>query len=211
MFRLFGLCLSVVFLFVCIYAAIGFQTRASHNSSESASTESDYYPSNLIVTQDPNSPSAPAEPSNMFVFTGIRGAIICSNYDTVQMLFDLYTESWNEHRLRAMLNRQEQHEYQLRHGPLAPPPDPQAYGCTLVPPGTRMTLETGHEYPIAVVTAMMKNGQMIHGVTNQNLVAARKPSVPDPLARGSVTTEEKPEIQAGSAAPDSSAPNENPQ
>jgi hypothetical protein len=89
----------------------------------------------------------------------VPGALICPNYDTVTLMFDLYSDYWTDMRARALQGAQAT----LLHGDPMPAPDPRLYGCILVSAGTPMTLERGNIVP--VVTVKLPDETTIRGVT----------------------------------------------
>jgi hypothetical protein len=89
------------------------------------------------------------------------GAIVYQDMDAVGMVFDRYSDHWEEAGQDAMTGGQSR----LIRGPAPPSPAPylNRLGCTLVPPGTKMTLSRGSIVP--VVAATMGDGKTVHGVT----------------------------------------------
>jgi hypothetical protein len=107
-------------------------------------------------------PSAEAPDGTLGVAQGVSvvpGAIICSNYRAVQVVFDLYTSHWSDTAQDAVTKGQSR----LIRGDAAPAPDPTLYGCVLLPSGTPMRMKDGNAVPI--VTAKMADGTNIKGVT----------------------------------------------
>jgi len=97
----------------------------------------------------------------------VPGAIICPNYDTVKMMFDLYVAHWTDTQQDALTHGQSR----LLRGDPTPPPDLKFYGCALLPPGTPMMLERGNIVP--VVTATLSDGTSIRGVTLAAMIAGQ--------------------------------------
>lgn len=95
----------------------------------------------------------------------VPGAIICSDMNTLSMVFDLYTSAWEEHEQDILTKGQSR----LIQGEPASAPDPTLYGCNLLPPGTPMMLEPGKMVP--VVTAQLPDGTTIKGVTLESMIA----------------------------------------
>jgi TPR repeat protein len=83
-------------------------------------------------------------------------------------VFSLYTAQWESAMQDAMTNGQSS----LIHGQPSPAPDLEAYGCTLLSPGTPMMLEGGNIVP--VVTAKLSNGTIVKGVTLAGMVAQQQ-------------------------------------
>ena len=97
----------------------------------------------------------------------VPGAIICPNHDTVSLMFDLYVAHWTDTQQDALTHGQSR----LLRGDPTPAPDLKFYGCALLPPGTRMTLERGNIVP--VVTATLPDGTSIRGVTLAAMIAGQ--------------------------------------
>jgi hypothetical protein len=97
----------------------------------------------------------------------VPGAIICPNYDTVKMMFDLYVAHWTDTQQDALTHGQSR----LLRGDPTPPPDLKFYGCALLPPGSPMMLERGNIVP--VVTATLFDGTSIRGVTLAAMIAGQ--------------------------------------
>jgi hypothetical protein len=95
----------------------------------------------------------------------VPGAIVCPSYAVVSQMFHLYTSAWEDAAQDAVTNGQSR----LLRGQSKPTPNLRAYGCALIPPGTPMTLDTGNVVP--VVTAKLKNGTIIKGVTLPAMIA----------------------------------------
>src|ERR1700742_5220524 len=66
----------------------------------------------------------------------VPGAILCQDYDTVSLMYDLYAESWGENMQYKVTRGQSK----LIHGDPMPPPDLAAHGCILVQAGTPLKL-----------------------------------------------------------------------
>lgn len=97
----------------------------------------------------------------------IPGALICPDYSTASMIYDLYAAHWEE----AMQDKFTNGASRLIRGPASQLPDLQAFRCTLIPVGTPMILE-GKE-PVPVVVAKTANGQIVRGVTLHGMVSDR--------------------------------------
>ena len=88
----------------------------------------------------------------------VPGALVCPNFQAVQSVFQMYTDSWEEKMQDAVTRGQSQ----LVRGRAVDAPDLNRYGCVLLPAGTPMKLEPGKLVP--VVQAKM-SGTWIRGVT----------------------------------------------
>jgi hypothetical protein len=89
----------------------------------------------------------------------VPGAIICSDLETVNLLFKLYSQAWGEQRQDEMAKG----AFRRISGPPMAYPNFAAFGCALVPPGTRMKVET--ERPVPLVSVTLPDGTMVRGVT----------------------------------------------
>lgn len=98
----------------------------------------------------------------------VPGAIICPDYETVEMMIEWYRAHWEDNFEDAITNGQSR----LRRGaPTSKPPLAQ-YGCSLAPAGIPMTLELGPPLPpVPVVRATLPDGRKVRGVTDPGLFA----------------------------------------
>src|ERR1700733_4120858 len=94
----------------------------------------------------------------------VPGAIICSDYATVAAIFQLYTTHWEE----TVQDKLTHGDSRLLRGAAMPLPDLQAYGCTLLTPGTPMTLARKTPVPVVIVTT--SDGETIKGVTMPGMI-----------------------------------------
>ena len=112
----------------------------------------------------------PQPPSGLTVMARglsvVPGALICSDSNTVSIVFNLYTTHWEQ----TMQDKLTNGDSRLLRGPAAPLPDLQAFGCTLIPPGTPMTLERKTPVPVVVVKTM--SGETARGVTLPRTIAS---------------------------------------
>jgi hypothetical protein len=117
-----------------------------------------------------SSPELPFHPNAVAkTLSAVPGAIVCSDFASVGFLFDLYIDHVTETGVDAMTRGQ----WTLSHGPPATAPDPILYGCSLLPPGTMVEAHNAvlNGVPfVAVVTAKLPDGTMIHGVTFLSMV-----------------------------------------
>ncbi len=100
--------------------------------------------------------------------SAVPGAIVCPNFQAVQIVFDGYVASYEDSLQDALTHGQSQ----LLRGAPRSKPDPELYGCVLVAPGTPMKLEQGNVVP--VVTVRLPDGRTVKGVTLPAMIA-RKP------------------------------------
>jgi hypothetical protein len=100
----------------------------------------------------------------------VPGAIVCPNYQTTSMVFDLFVNSWEESAQDRFSNGQSR----LMRGKAAPKPEPQEYGCVLLPPGTPLWPERGNMVP--VVRAQI-GSHWLRGVTLPDMISLLNPYV----------------------------------
>lgn len=98
------------------------------------------------------------------------GAIVCHNLATVQAMFDLYSERWEERMQAAFTGG----ESATVNGHPLDPPELKYYGCALAKPGTRMTLRSEAQ-GIGTVTLKLSDGKTFSGVTQSNMYATDAP------------------------------------
>lgn len=92
-------------------------------------------------------------------FIGVPGAIVCADYATVQVVFKMYSQSWDDQFLDKATNG----KTVLLRGPALRQPNPEQFGCTLIKPGTPMLMDPKTGIPF--VTVVSDNSSIIHGVT----------------------------------------------
>jgi len=102
----------------------------------------------------------------------IPGAVVCSDSQTVGLVAHLYEQAWQD-QLEAKMTRGQS---SLIHGSPAEIPHPDEYGCILVPPGTKVMLESGNFVP---VVTLKLHGGWARGVTFPNMLFV-PPSPPTP-------------------------------
>jgi hypothetical protein len=116
-------------------------------------------------TDDKPTPVAPPFHPNAVAksLSAAPGAIVCSDFASVGLVFDLYNAHWEDSMLDAMTKGQSR----VLRGQSAPAPDPTLYGCSLLKPGTPVEVRSGEGLltGIPMVTAKLPDGEMIHGVT----------------------------------------------
>lgn len=110
------------------------------------------------------------EPRNTIAVTAralsvVPGAIICRDHQTVSLMFDWYAQHWRD----AQQDKLTRGQSRLIRGDSAPAPDPEAYGCVLVPAGTSMMLERGNIVP--VVRVRQPDGTIVRGVTLTGMIS----------------------------------------
>jgi hypothetical protein len=85
------------------------------------------------------------------------GALICSNPNTLNMVFHLYALAWEEQTHDKLT------EGTSRQAGSSQSPDPRAYGCELLAPGTHALVKNMQWVPNVVAT--LPDGTQIEGVT----------------------------------------------
>jgi len=70
---------------------------------------------------------------------GAPGAIVCDDFPTIRMISELYSKHWEDGAQDAMTDGQAH----ILRGPSTPMPEPELYGCSLLPPGTPVQIVTG--------------------------------------------------------------------
>lgn len=100
------------------------------------------------------------------------GAIVCSNLDRVSFVFRLYAEHWTEVQ-QDVLTRGASRAV---HGEPMAAPDPADYDCVLIPPGTPMLMQRMTGIPF--VSARLKNGTSVKGVTLDAMIAEQLQPTP---------------------------------
>jgi hypothetical protein len=116
----------------------------------------------IIREINPSSPNATA-----VYAAGVNaapGAIVCGDYETVILMFRLYTAHWTD----GFQDKLTEGQSRLMRGAGAEEPDPSVFGCIVVPPGTMMLQDPGNAVP--VVTVQKENGKFFKGVTMAPMV-----------------------------------------
>jgi len=106
------------------------------------------------------------------------GAIVCSNLHAVSMVSRLYAEAWEEQNPNRLTQGA---SHQVESEPM-PTPNPRAYGCEILAPGTHILANNIQWIPNVV--ASLPDGTQIHGVT---LVAMLGSVNPSSMPNGSVS------------------------
>ncbi|MEA2895979.1 MAG: hypothetical protein QOJ84_1594 [Bradyrhizobium sp.] len=110
----------------------------------------------------------PSSPNAIVVYAAALnaapGAIVCNDYATVMLMFQLYTRHWTDRLQDAVTKGQSQ----LLRGAAAEEPDPEFYGCLVVQPGTAMLQDPGNAIP--VITVQRDDGSFFKGVTMAPMV-----------------------------------------
>lgn len=150
-------------------AAIVLSGSLSSDSTNVSNTDADrdtsnpQYPENLVVNE--NDAGGTVVTAKALGFA--PGAIVCADYQAVGVVFHLYSNAWAERAQDSLTRGQSK----LLRGDAAPEPDPQSYGCALIPPGTTMRFHSGNVVP--VVTVRMPDGKTIKGVTLPEMMASQ--------------------------------------
>jgi hypothetical protein len=98
----------------------------------------------------------------------VPGAIICQDYETVQLMYDWYVRVFREQLMDTVTKGQSRLA-------LRSTPDPSSYlqrfGCGWVPDGTPMTLENaGEDTYMPIVTARQPGKPPVRGVTDKAMI-----------------------------------------
>ena len=122
-----------------------------------------WFPRSVVTEQSPATrvtihPNAVAKQPNLGVVV-IPGAVICPNYDKVDLVISMYQEHWGE----TIQDRITQGQTVLLRGPAMPVPNLELLGCSLVPPGTPMQVTEGLA---PSVTAQLPDGTIVRGITH---------------------------------------------
>jgi hypothetical protein len=150
--------------FLAFVAFVHFQDQQNESTRPGSSeVQVDRYPANLESTDSGTSGTAVIARGS----GAAPGAIVCADYNTVELMFHLYSHSWEEHMQAALTRGQSE----LINGKAAPAPDVGEYGCILLPPGTPMRQQSGNVVP--VVTVKMADGNTIKGVTLGVMIASQ--------------------------------------
>jgi hypothetical protein len=121
--------------------------------------------SELQTRQAPTQATQPRTEAGLAQGVGIvPGAIVCADLRTVDFMYSLYKSHWSDAMQDAVTNGQSK----LIRGESTAVPDPKRYGCTLLPPGTHLTVEIGNMVP--VVTARLADGKVVRGVTYPQMI-----------------------------------------
>jgi hypothetical protein len=104
------------------------------------------------------------------------GAIVCSNLHAVRMVSHLYAEAWEEQTQGKLTQGASR---QIEGEPMQSP-NPRAYGCELLAPGTHILANNMQWIPNVV--ASLPDGTQIRGVTLVAMLGSVNPSsMPDQL------------------------------
>jgi hypothetical protein len=104
-------------------------------------------------------------------FGAVPGAIVCPDFDSVAMLFQLYSMPWEEASQDSLTNGQAR----IIRGEAAAVPDPESFGCELLLPGTPIAVQNADAFTtgIPMVVARLPDGKMSRGVTLPVLLSTR--------------------------------------
>lgn len=96
------------------------------------------------------------------------GAIVCPDFASVQLMMQLYANHWED----AMQDALTKGQARILRGPSAPTPDPAAYDCSLLAPGTPVEARGGRGLlaGIFMVSARLPDGTVVHGVTHPGML-----------------------------------------
>jgi hypothetical protein len=105
------------------------------------------------------------------------GALICSNPNTLNMVFHLYAVAWEE----QTQDKWTQGASRQVGADSRQSPDPRAYGCELLAPGTHALVKNMQWIPNVVAT--LPDGTQIEGVTLGGMLGnINPPPTPDQFA-----------------------------
>ncbi len=151
-FKLMYICLAIIAILIIIYGPGLDRSREAEDNSPAAPTEQIH-------------PNAVAKS-----LRAAPGAIVCSDLATVGLVFNLYSEAWEDAVQDSMTNGQSR----AIRGQSAPAPDPSLYGCSLLPPGTPVEAKNagGALNGVPLVTAKLPDGTLVHGLTLPSMLSA---------------------------------------
>ena len=144
----------VVLATIALYEVVLSQSPGTSEKPKQTSTAAD----KPAHTTPPFHPNAVAKS-----LKAAPGALVCSDLQTVSVVFHLYAAHWEDSTADAMTKGQAG----VVRGPAAPAPDPKLYGCYLLVPGTPVRVENADAFTTGFpkVTAKLPDGTIIHGVT----------------------------------------------
>jgi hypothetical protein len=159
------------FLWVCLAGLLLLLMFAHHHKLALQTKDEDLDSPKPTSAQDSSltAVAAPSVKTNAVMATArgvsvVPGAIVCRDFDTVRLMFDLYADYWSDATQDSLTHGQSR----VLRGAPASKPDFELHGCALLAPGTPMTLETGNIVP--VVAAKLSDGRTIMGVTLGSMV-----------------------------------------
>ena len=93
----------------------------------------------------------------------VPGTIVCPDLATVQLMFHLYNEAWEDGMQDQMTNG----ESRKIRGPSASTPNPSNYGCSLLAPGTPVQVNNPDAFTTGIpqITAKLPDRTYIQGIT----------------------------------------------
>ncbi len=153
-----GIVLAFLFFGARGHPAAAPEASAATASAAMPDAETVAYQPKTIRLVDIDVPGAPNATAGGVQGT-VPGAILCDTYDKAMMVYDAYNTHWQE----TVMDQRSGGRYALIHGKPDPAPNPDDFGCVLVPVGTPMHFEMGHGVPVAA--AHMANGDVVTGVT----------------------------------------------
>lgn len=151
---------------------------AENAKASAAEVERDHVPPGLSYNPASDGAGTLRQPMIATALNAAPGAIVCPDFQSVEILFDVYSESWEERASNAFTHG----AYQKINGEPLPAPDPAAYSCLVLKPGTRVMLSTGAGAPDIVAT--LPAGNRIRGVTLPAMLTA--PISAEQMAPGSL-------------------------
>jgi hypothetical protein len=121
------------------------------------------------ATSEPGAGVVPFHPNAVArALSAAPGAIVCPDFDSLSMLFHLYSDSWEE----AAQDRATNGQARTIRGEAAPAPDPESLGCELFAPGTPVSVNA-FTSGIPMVVAKLPDGKIFHGVTLPGMLSMR--------------------------------------
>lgn len=98
---------------------------------------------------------------------GAPGAIVCDDLPSVQNVAEGYRDYW----IDAIRERMMGPKVRELEGPPAAKPDPDLFGCSLLPPGTAVEIKGWVTQGVPEIIAQRPDGNWIYGVTLENMLS----------------------------------------
>jgi hypothetical protein len=150
------------------------QERNDRAGNDGAAASSPQTPKSIVRAQKSQGTQGdePFHPNAVAKSVGqVPGAIVCPDFPSVQVVFDLYSQYWGDAMQDRMYGAD---RARVLRGPSTPVPDPTLYGCSLLAPGTPIEIQRG-VFGLPMVIAKSPDGTMIRGVTLPDMVSKPLP------------------------------------